>query len=149
MILNGNDFARTRVRISMLKGRCDRLRRRIADPRQAKAAQAEIATVENRIVELSEQIRTYLRLLNDCGTIPEVVTLIDVPDTLIQRRIRLGMSQADLGEASGQTRQCISRYERTLYASVSLARLIQIDSLLRAEEVRLLNADSQPMVVSL
>lgn len=133
----------------MLKGRCDRLRLRVADPRQAAAAQAEIARVEKRIDELEAQVRSYLSLRSDKNATPEIVTLIDVPETLIQRRLRLGMTQSDLGDVCGQTRQCISRYERTLYAGASFARLIQIDSLLRAEEVRRLEADAHPMEVSL
>ncbi len=149
MILNGRDFVRTSVRVTMMKGQYDRLQRRIADPRAAAAARAEIACLEKRIGELSEQLRTYVSLLSGTQPTPEIVTLVDVPDTLIQRRIRLGLTQADLGNAAGQTRQCISRYERTLYASASLARVIQIDSLLRAEEVLQRAADSHPMVVSL
>lgn len=136
MILNEYDFNRTRVSISMLKGRCDRLSLRIADPRQEASAQAEIVRVQQRIDELNEQLRTYRSLLCDRDTTSETVRLIDVPDRLIQRRLALGLTQADLGGACGQTRQCMSRYERTRYASASLARLIQVDLMLRAEEVR-------------
>lgn len=148
MILNGNDLVRTGVRISMLKGRRDRLQRRIADPRQAASTQAEIARVEKRIDELSEELRTYLSLSSDGTITPKIVALVDVPVRFIERRISLGLSQSDLGEASGQTRQCISRYERTLYAGASLARLVQIDSLLRALEIQRL-VDSRPMAIEL
>lgn len=150
MILSENDFAKTNVRISMLKGRRDRLRQRVADPLLAAAANAEIALLNHRIEELSEQLRTYRDFLSATNTsTPEIVSLIDVPARLIQRRIRLRMTQQDLGDASGHTRQCISRYERTLYASASLARLIQIDSLLRCEEIRRTVVDSNPLLISL
>lgn len=151
MILNENDFSRTNVRVSMLKGRRDRLRQRVADPHLAAAAHVEIAHLDHRIEELSAELRTYRELLSGTNTTttPDVVTLIDVPARLIQRRIRLRMTQFDLGDAAGQTRQSISRYERTLYASASLARLIQIDSLLRTEELNRRETESHPMVISL
>ena len=148
MILNGNDYSRTRVHILMLTTRCDRLRRRIADPRQASSAQAEILLVEKRINELDEQMQTYLSLFRNTISTPDIVKLIDVPNTFIQRRIRLGLSQSDLGQACGQTRQCISRYERTLYAGASFSRLIQIDSLLRAEELRQIAPNSSSTEVA-
>ena len=136
MILSGKDLAKAQSRITMLKGRCDLMRRRIADPREAALATVEISRVERRIDELTEQMQTYFDLFCEQTMASTSVTLVDVLARLIQRRIRLNMSQAELGKAFGQTRQSISRYEKTRYAGASLKRLIEIDLLLRAEEIR-------------
>ncbi len=136
MILNGLDLARAEARITMLKGRCDRLRRRVADPKAAALATNEIARTEFRIDELTEQVRVYFALLSESGDNSRPLKLVDVPENLIKRRIRLGWSQAQFAQMLGLSRQLISRYEKSRYASVSLKRLVHVDLVLRTHERR-------------
>lgn len=144
MILNELDYARANARIAMLKSRCDLMRRRVADPYKAAAAELEIDRIERRIVELTNQLRAYSRVI-DLSFVAEsqrasfTQALIDIPTGLIERRLRVGWTQHDLAEACGQTRQVICRYEKSRYAGVSLKRLIAIDLVLRIEELRLVS----------
>ncbi|RTL36164.1 MAG: helix-turn-helix domain-containing protein [Candidatus Melainabacteria bacterium] len=141
MILNELEYARANARIAMLKSRCDLMRRRVADPYKAAAAEIEIDRLEIRIAELTNQVRAYYRVVDRSAVVQNMSAsftqaLIDIPTRLIERRIRVGWSQYDLAKACGQTRQVISGYERSRYASVSLKRLIAIDFVLRTEEIR-------------
>jgi hypothetical protein len=136
MIFHERDYASASARIAILKGRCDRLRKRVADPRAAEAANKEVAKLEKRIDELVYQQQHYSDVLSKQVPPAATLVLIDIPTNLIERRLRLGWSQADLGLAAGQERQAITRYETTRYASASLKRLIHIDHVLRKEEIR-------------
>lgn len=136
MILNWTDMARADSRISMLRARCDLLRKRVADVRAAAHAALEVERMESRIEELSEQMQNYRNALKSGPVETGVLELIEIPKMLIERRIRLGWSQTQLATALSQPRQVVSRYEGTRYASVSLRRLMQVDYILRDEEIR-------------
>lgn len=137
MILHQLDYARARATIVMLEARCDRLRRRVADPRAAESAMNEVARVEKRIEDLKAQMRNYLDLVTKKSRQSNIfLSFIDIPDQLIGRRLSLGWSQDDLASAVKQHRQIISRYEVTRYASASLKRLIAIDLVMTAEEIK-------------
>jgi hypothetical protein len=136
MILNAKQLAVADAKISMLKGRCDYLRRRIANPLEAQFARDEIGRMQQRIDELEEQRRLYLSLVSRGRRASTYQRLAEISAQLIERRLSLGWSTEQLGKAVGQPRQSIALYERTRYAGVSLRRLIQIDLALLAEEVR-------------
>jgi DNA-binding XRE family transcriptional regulator len=115
------------------------LRRRIANPREAAFAASEVKRMEIRIYELEQQLKQYYELINgqpliDKDSCLRFMSIHQLPDHLIKRRIRSGITQAQLARAIGSTRQVIARYERTRYASVSLKRIIQIDAVLRMFE---------------
>lgn len=137
MIVNTRDLAKAYAVISMLKSRCDLLSRRIANPSEAAHAISEITRMRKRVDELSDELRHYWTLIarTNSGTVSP--SLIDIPASLIERRIRVGWSQIKLSQAIGSPRQTVAKYERTRYVSVSLKKLIQIDLILRAEEARL------------
>ncbi|HEY9730922.1 MAG TPA: helix-turn-helix transcriptional regulator [Drouetiella sp.] len=136
MILDWGDYARAESRISMLRARCDRLRQPAADVRAAANAAIEVERLENRIDELNSHMRIYRDTLRRGPVATTVMEIIEIPDKLIARRIGLGWSQTKLAKACGQSRQVVSGYERSRFAGVSLKRLIQIDHVLRLEELR-------------
>lgn len=149
MILHEVDYARADAKIIMLKARCDRLRRRVADPRVAETAMVEISRVENRIEELTNHMQCYRKIVRERSAQQEQapliasIALIDIPDRLIERRLKLGWTHAKLATATGLTRQSVSRYEHTRYAGVALKRLIYIDHVMRIEEIRRLKVTSE------
>jgi hypothetical protein len=141
MILNMRDLTIADARITMLKSRCDYLRRRIANPGEAASARAEVERMEKRIGELREQIIYYRELVSNSPrsnqdssfyeNIGQDFCLSEIPQLLIKRRICLRLTQAQLAKAAGASRQMIARYERTRYAAVSLKRISHIDAILR------------------
>ncbi len=135
MILNLNDWLRAAVRVTMLKGRLDYLRRRIANPAEAAAARAEIERMENRISELCRELQRYQSLCSRTEPPAKPIVLADIPRSLIERRISAGLSQTGLARLMGVTRQTLSRYERTGFVAVTLARMVQMDSILREHEI--------------
>jgi DNA-binding XRE family transcriptional regulator len=140
MILNLRDLGIADARITMLKSRCDYLRRRIANPGEAASARAEIERMEMRITELKQQLSWYRDLTSksslsseqvlDNGKPIKELPINEIPQQLIKRRILARLTQAELAKAIRTSRQMIARYERTRYASVSLKRIIQIDAIL-------------------
>lgn len=139
MILNLRDLAIADAKVTMLKSRCDYLRRRIANPKEAAFARAEVERLEMRINELIGQLHSYRKLTNKPSHIDKFqaaprMSVQDLAIQLIKRRLMAELSQAELAKAVGTSRQMIARYERTRYASVTLKRIIKIDAILRLLE---------------
>ncbi|MGH9799144.1 MAG: helix-turn-helix domain-containing protein [Blastocatellia bacterium] len=56
----------------------------------------------------------------------------DLPETLVEARIAVGLTQSALAKKLGLKPQQIQRYEATDYAQASLARIQQIASVLES-----------------
>jgi hypothetical protein len=133
MILNDRQYAKVSAIIKKHLSKADFLRRRIANPREAAAALLEAQVLETRAAQLSAQIDFYNKLLrNDRAEQP--LNLIDVPQSLIARRISNRLSQDELARLLAINVRTLMRYEMTLYASASFGRVVQIDATLRQVE---------------
>ena len=135
MILNGRDWMTVDTKIRLLKSRADNFRRRIGNLREAEDARLEVDRIERRIVELEEMKRKYGDLLRQSADIEMPARLCEIPNFLIRRRIRTGLTQEELACRLGISRQTIVRYEKTGYARANLNNILQIDSVLRQLEV--------------
>jgi hypothetical protein len=135
MILNGRDWMTVDTQIRLLKSRADNFQRRIGNLHEARDARLEVDRIERRIVELEDMKRKYGDLLRQSADIEMPARLCEIPNFLIQRRIRTGLTQEALACRLGISRQTIVRYEKTGYARANLNNILQIDSVLRQMEV--------------
>ncbi|MEE9280908.1 MAG: helix-turn-helix domain-containing protein [Myxococcota bacterium] len=86
----------------------------------------EAAALRSQLEELREQLAEYEALRAGQRERVEIESLDELPRALIQARIAAGMSQEDLAQGLGLSKQQIQRYEATDYASASLKRLRDI-----------------------
>ncbi len=134
MILNRRDWMTVDSKIRLLKSRADYLRRRFANPGEAMDARVEVERIEHRILELKDMKSKYCQLLDRSSFIAMPTSLNELPDFLIRRRIRSGLTQQDLADRLGISRQTIVNYEKTSYSRANLNNILQIDSVLRQME---------------
>lgn len=87
---------------------------------------AEIDGLQSQLDEMLEDIQAYESLRDGVHEIPAVLSVQDVPNALIQSRIRAGLTQEQLAERVSLKSQQIQRYEATDYASASLSRVSEI-----------------------
>ena len=95
-------------------------------PAQPLLRKAEQDALRSQLRDLQAEIREYESLRSGNRKSLSRTSLDELPRTLIQARIAVGMSQKDLAERLGMKEQQIQRYEATNYASASLARVQQI-----------------------
>ena len=87
--------------------------------------QMVIEAHESLIEEWSEQMREYEQLKAGAATL-SLRSLADLPTLLVKARLAAGLSQKQLAEKLGLKPQQVSRYEKTGYRGVSLARAEEI-----------------------
>ena len=87
---------------------------------------AEQAALRSQLSDLQAEIREYESLQSGDRKSLAHTSLDELPRTLIQARISVGLSQKELAQRLGLKEQQIQRYESTDYASASLARVQQI-----------------------
>lgn len=133
MIRNDAEWARADITIRRYKSKVDALHRRRAGPAQV-VAEAELARLESRIVELQAQKRTYEELQQRLRLVECPLVLHQVPELLIARRIKTGMSQKQLASAIGIHPRSFARYEATAYASAPFRHVLQVDNVLKQIE---------------
>ena len=134
MILNYRDWANANATIGRLKSRLDKLRHRTGKYKNTSNFVFEANLVEKRILELSSQIEECNRLQTQSTTVCLPSRLSEIPDYLIRRRIRCGVTQLELANRLGFSRNAIGTYERTRFAGASLGRILQIDAAIQELE---------------
>ncbi len=82
--------------------------------------------LRSQLEDLRTEIAEYEALISGKERVPEVQSLDQLPQTLIQARLANGLSQRDLAEKLGMKEQQIQRYEATEYASASLTRVLEV-----------------------
>ena len=97
-------------------------------------AEASIRGLNSQIEELSAEISEYEDLRSGRTPAPDLSDLANLHTKLVQSRIALGLTQADLASRLGVAEQQIQRYEATEYAGASLSRLREIAQALRPDE---------------
>lgn len=97
-----------------------------ADGVDPKIRAIEAAALRSQLDDLRCELREYESLKAGERDSLAVDTLDELPRALIQGRIATGMSQGQLGEHLGVSKQMIQRYEASNYASASLTRLKEV-----------------------
>ena len=87
---------------------------------------AQEDALRSQLEDLRTEIAEYEALTSGRSRVPEVQSLDQLAQTLIQARIANGLSQRDLAEKLGMKEQQIQRYEATEYASASLTRVLEV-----------------------
>lgn len=139
MIKNERQYKITRSQAEKFKESISNLKRTTktlsgVDPRFQKLEQDAL---ESQLLDLQREIQEYEDLKNGQIPIMELLSIGDLPTTLIKARIALGLSQKDLADRIGLPEQQIQRYESTDYESASMSRLKQIIDALHLEIDRL------------
>ena len=87
---------------------------------------AEKDAQASQLLDLQREIQEYEDLRTGKFPVFELLSIEDLPKTLIKARIALGLSQKDLAERIGLQEQQIQRYEAIDYESASVARVKEI-----------------------
>lgn len=84
------------------------------------------ASYESMIRQLDEEVREYDRLKSGKLSLAPVERLDQIAPFIVKIRIAKGVSQTELAERLGVSKQVISRYEESDYQTVGVARLQEI-----------------------
>lgn len=90
----------------------------------------EIDAITSQIAEIEADLSHYDQLKAGRVTSGKSFSLETLPSILIEARIAAGLSQEDLATALGLKLERLQRYEDSMYAGVSLGRLLKISKLL-------------------
>src|SRR5271156_4881164 len=93
MILNFRNWANAKATIGRLRSRLDLLRHRRGSWKEAQNWQLDAESLEKRIAEISLELEECSRLESRNAAVPALESLFQVPDYMIKRRIRSGISQ--------------------------------------------------------
>ena len=91
--------------------------------------------VQSEIEVLTAQITAYEQLKRG-EIVIELEPLQGIAERLIQARVAVGLTQAQLAAALRLKPQQIQRYEASKYASASLARVLEVARVLQAQGKR-------------
>ena len=91
-----------------------------------KRAVAVRASYESMIRQLEEEVRQYDQLKSGELVLPPVERLDQIAPFIAKIRIAKGVSQTDLANRLGVSKQVISRYEESDYQTVAINRLQEI-----------------------
>ncbi len=92
----------------------------------AKRAAVVRASYESMIRQLEEEVREYDQLKSGELVLPPVERLDQVAPFIAKIRIAKGVSQTELANRLGVSKQVVSRWEESDYQTVAVARLQEI-----------------------
>ena len=93
----------------------------------------ELDALRSQIADLEAEMAEYNLLRLGKVSFSETCSLSELPRVLVQARIAKGLTQTDLAERLNMKPQQVQRYEATNYMSASLARLIEVASVLEVK----------------
>jgi transcriptional regulator with XRE-family HTH domain len=82
--------------------------------------------LQGQLEDLEKELKEYRALQDRGAQSVEVVSLEDLPESLVKARIASGLTQRDLAVQLGMKEQQIQRYEATAYSSASLDRIKEV-----------------------
>jgi len=98
----------------------------VAGQLSGKRAAAVRASYESMIRQLEEEVREYDQLKSGELVLPPIERLNQIAPFIAKIRIAKGVSQTELANRLGVSKQVISRYEESDYQTVDVARLQEI-----------------------
>jgi HTH-type transcriptional regulator / antitoxin HigA len=81
---------------------------------------------ESMLQQLEDELRDFDRLKSGELTLPPVERLDQIAPFIVRIRIAKGVSQTELANRLGVSKQVISRYEESDYQTVAISRLQEI-----------------------
>jgi len=126
MITNDRQFKKSGVEMIKLKALRQRLERRLTRADNPTQKTLQIDRLKKEIDQLGLELEEYRYLRADFACFPELLSCQSLPLNLIRARVALGWSQKELADRCRLKPQQIQRYEKTLYASAKLSRVLEI-----------------------
>ena len=99
---------------------------KVAEEKADKRSAAIRGSYEGMIRQLEEELREYDQLKSGELKLPKMDRLDEIAPFIVKLRIAKGVSQTELANRLGVSKQVISRYEESDYQSVGIARLQEI-----------------------
>jgi HTH-type transcriptional regulator / antitoxin HigA len=99
---------------------------KVAEEKPAKRSTAIRGSYEGMIRQLEEELREYDQLKSGTLELPRIDRLDEIAPYIVKLRIAKGLSQTELANRLGISKQVISRYEESDYQTVGIARLQEI-----------------------
>lgn len=94
------------------------------------ASNVAIGSIDSLIGQLENEIKEYEDLKRGEFTLPKNITFVELIKNIAKIRISKGLSQQDLANMLGMTKQQINRYEEHDYQNVSLVKISEIIAVL-------------------
>jgi HTH-type transcriptional regulator/antitoxin HigA len=88
--------------------------------------EANIGSMDSMIGELEKEIQEYEEIKSGKYTLPKNISFIELLRCLPKIRIAKGLSQKDLADLLGMTKQQINRYEEHEYQNISPEKINMI-----------------------
>jgi transcriptional regulator with XRE-family HTH domain/cytidylate kinase len=131
MVKNERQYRITKSEAQKFRLAIERLESKPLDPEvHPLLAKAELDGLRSQLEELDEDIRQYEALRSGEQKIAPINSIQDIPQRLIEARIRAGLTQEELAQKIGLKPQQLQRYEATDYGSASLTRVSEIAEVL-------------------
>ena len=131
IILNWKESDRAKSMLGWYKCKLDALNRKhVLNPRLLAALEAEKEKLQSRINELSDALKEFDRLVRQSAHAEAPHTLADVGRSLIDRRLRLQVTQEQLSILLGIHPSSLMRYERSEYLGAKFSCIIRVDVIL-------------------
>lgn len=131
MIKNERQYRITKSEAQKFLSAIDRLESKLPDPDvHPLLAKAELDGLRSQWQELEEELSQYEALRSGQQEMAPIGSVQDIPQRLIEARIRAGLTQEELAQKIGLKPQQLQRYEATDYNSASLARVAEIAEIL-------------------
>jgi len=105
--------------------------------------QAELSGLDSQIAKTKKEIEHYEKLKDGRISLSKSYTLQELPTLLVDARIAKNLSQTDLAHLLNLSPQQIQRYEATSYMGASLAKLIEVASVLGVQISGMINPNTR------
>lgn len=99
---------------------------KVAQEKLGKRSDAIRGSYEGMIRQLEDELREYEELKSGELKLPKIDRLDQIAPFVVKLRIAKGVSQTELAQRLGVSKQVISRYEESDYQTVGVARLQEI-----------------------
>ena len=99
---------------------------KVAEEKSAKRSAALRGSYEGMIRQLEDELREYDELKSGALALPKIERIDQIAPFIVKLRIAKGISQTELAQRLGVSKQVISRYEESDYQTVGIARLQEI-----------------------
>jgi hypothetical protein len=124
MITSQREYLGVEHRLRLLANRLDYLQC------QKSASTFEIAQLRLRVQELKGELREYDDLMMRRALVKLPHNMHEVPQYLMKRRLKTGLSQADFARLLGIDRRMLRTYEANMYRGMRLMQVIDLDRVL-------------------
>lgn len=121
MIKNEKQYKISKNRLAEMEGAIAVKKLKAMPGSKEEGAMISLAMLKNSI---REEIKQYENLKNKKITLKKQVSLIQLPQVLIEHKIAKGLTQKEFAQILGIKEQQLQRYEAENYKSVSFGRLL-------------------------